>query len=242
MNMLAKFNHEQQVMSSKELLELINQVRQGMGEPLLRLNSFNAKIEDELDGENYTKNVVQNFNNTESVVFDLTLEQCMLIGMRESKSVRRHVLQKLKAMESAQPKELSRMDLIQLALAAEQENQALKQHVALLEPKAQALDTIADTSNTYCIRECAKTIGIKESELIQLLIDKKWIYRDASKKLQPMAQYTLNGVFANRTSPVIKNHHDGQERVFLHMRVTAFGLTRITGLVEKSRMKGDFVA
>ena len=158
--------------------------------------------------------------------------------------LRNRVIKRWKELEdkASKPVELSRMDLIQLALAAEQENQALKDHVAVLEPKAQALDTIADTSNTYCIRECAKTIGIKESELIQLLIDKKWVYRDASKKLQPMAQYTLNGVFANRTSPVIKNHHDGQERVFLHMRVTAFGLTRITGLVEKSRMKGDFVA
>lgn len=158
--------------------------------------------------------------------------------------LRNRVIKRWKELEdkASKPVELSRMELIQLALAAEQENQALKDHVAVLEPKAQALDTIAGTSNTYCIRECAKTIGIKESELIQLLIDKKWVYRDASKKLQPMAQYTLNGVFANRTSPVIKNHHDGQERVFLHMRVTAFGLTRITGLVEKSRMKGDFVA
>ena len=158
--------------------------------------------------------------------------------------LRNRVIKRWKELEdkASKPVELSRMELIQLALAAEQENQALKDHVAVLAPKAQALDTIADTSNTYCIRECAKTIGIKESELIQLLIDKKWIYRDASKKLQPMAQYALNGVFSNRTSPVIKNHHDGQERVFLHMRVTAFGLTRITGLVEKSRMKGDFVA
>jgi phage antirepressor YoqD-like protein len=158
--------------------------------------------------------------------------------------LRNRVIKRWKELEdkASKPVELSRMELIQLALAAEQENQALKDHVAVLGPKAQALDTIADTSNTYCIRECAKTIGIKESELIQLLIDKKWVYRDASKKLQPMAQYTLNGVFANRTSPVIKNHHDGQERVFLHMRVTAFGLTRITGLVEKSRMKGVFVA
>lgn len=48
-------NSELNLMSSKELLELINHVRHGVGEPLLRLNSFNAKIEDELDGENYTK-------------------------------------------------------------------------------------------------------------------------------------------------------------------------------------------
>lgn len=116
-----------------------------------------------------------------------------------------------------------------------------EQQVAELAPKAEALDTIADTANTYCIRDCAKTIGIKEKELIQLLIDKKWIYRDTDKKLQPHAQYVINHVFVNRTSPVIKNQHDGQERVFLHMRVTAFGLTRITGLVNKIK-KGKTAA
>lgn len=231
MNMLAKFNHEQQVMSSKELLELINQVRQGMGEPLLRLNSFNAKIEDELDGENYTKNVVQNFNNTESVVFDLTLEQCMLIGMRESKSVRRHVLQKLKEMESAQPKELSRMDLIQLALAAEQENQALKNHVAVLEPKAQVMDVIADTVNTYSIRDSAKTIGVQESKLIDFMLKKHWVYRENSRhrRLCAYAQRVDQKVMVNKVSKVVACE-DG-DKVFTQARITAFGLTRLTALV-----------
>ncbi|SDY05864.1 MULTISPECIES: phage antirepressor KilAC domain-containing protein [Acinetobacter] len=119
--------------------------------------------------------------------------------------------------------------------------QIAEQQITILAPKAEALETIADTSNTYCIRECAKTIGIKESELIQLLINKKWIYRDADRKLQPHAQYTINGVFMNRTSPVIKNQYDGKERVFLQMRVTAFGLTRITGLVNKSKKEKSIV-
>lgn len=113
--------------------------------------------------------------------------------------------------------------------------QLAEKQIAVLAPKAEALEAIADTSNTYCLRECAKTIGIRESDLIKLLIDKKWVYRDSDRKLQPHAQYVINGVFTNRTSPVIKNKNDGQERVFLHMRVTAFGLTRITGLVNKMR-------
>lgn len=119
--------------------------------------------------------------------------------------------------------------------------QLAQQQVAELAPKAEALDTIADTTNTYCLRNCAKTIGIKESELIQLLIDKKWIYREPSKtpgksgKLQPHAQYVTNKVFINRISPVITNQYTGQEMVHTNMRVTAFGLTRITGLVNKNR-------
>lgn len=125
--------------------------------------------------------------------------------------------------------------LLQAIETQAKQNIELTQKVEKLEPKAQALDTIADTTHTYCIRECAKTIGIKEKDLINLLLQKKWCYRDAEKKLQPHAQYVLNGVFTNKASPVIKNQHDGQERVFLHMRVTAFGLTRITGLVNKQK-------
>lgn len=237
MNMLAKFNHEQQVMSSKELLELINQVRQGMGEPLLRLNSFNAKIEDELDGENYTKNVVQNFNNTESVVFDLTLEQCMLIGMRESKSVRRHVLHKLKEMEVQQSHELSRLEILQLALDSEQKAIALQQKVAVLEPKAQALDVIADTTNTYSIRECAKTICIQETKLIDFLLKKQWVYRENSRhrRLCAYAHRVEQKVMVNKVSKVVAC--DDGDKVFTQARITAFGLTRLTAAIEKAGLK-----
>ncbi|MHC3032497.1 Rha family transcriptional regulator [Acinetobacter nosocomialis] len=94
--MNALVNTNLQLMSSKDLLEIINTVRAEMGEPILRLNKFNEKIEDELDGENYTKSVVQNSNNTTSTIYELTIDQCTLIGMRESKAVRKNVLAKLK--------------------------------------------------------------------------------------------------------------------------------------------------
>lgn len=55
------------------------------------------------------------------------------------------------------------------------ELEAAKSKVELLEPKAQALETIANTDGTYTIRECAKTINIGERKLISLLIDKKWM-------------------------------------------------------------------
>ena len=91
---------EVKTMSSIDLLELINNVRAANNEEPLRRNSFNLKIEDELEGSYYTKNVVKNQNGTESVVYELTIEQCTLIGMRESKGVRRSVLEKLKQLEN----------------------------------------------------------------------------------------------------------------------------------------------
>lgn len=95
---------DQQTMPSTELLAIINSARAEAGETEIRRNKFAEKIEAELEGEHYTKRVVQNLNGTESTIYELTRDQCMLVSMRESRAVRRNVLAKLNAMTSA-PKE-----------------------------------------------------------------------------------------------------------------------------------------
>ena len=88
-------------MSSRDLLELVNNARLQHGEKAIRLNDFNARIVDELDGFHYEKNVVQNSNNTESFFYTLNQDQCLLVAMRESKGVRRTVLEKLKTLNAS---------------------------------------------------------------------------------------------------------------------------------------------
>ncbi|HCW5675043.1 TPA: BRO family protein [Acinetobacter baumannii] len=122
------------------------------------------------------------------------------------------------------------------------ELEAAKSKVELLEPKAQALETIANTDGTYTIRECAKTINIGERKLISLLIDKKWIYREEHGRLQPYSTKREAGIFINRPSPVIINKNTGEEKVHLHMRITAYGLTKITELVNSCKHNGGFAA
>ena len=131
----------------------------------------------------------------------------------------------------AKPVELSRMDLIQLALAAEQENQVLKDHVAVLEPKAQVMDVIADTVNTYSIRDSAKTIGVQESKLIDFMLKKHWVYRENSRhrRLCAYAQRVEQKVMINKVSQVVACHEG--DKVFTQARITAYGLTRLTALV-----------
>ncbi|MEF3814072.1 MULTISPECIES: phage repressor protein/antirepressor Ant [Acinetobacter calcoaceticus/baumannii complex] len=122
------------------------------------------------------------------------------------------------------------------------ELEAAKSKVELLEPKAQALETIANTDGTYTIRECAKTINIGERKLISLLIDKKWIYREEHGRLQPYSTKREAGIFINRPSPVIINKNTGEEKVHLHMRITAYGLTKITELVNSCKHRGGDAA
>lgn len=229
MPILTQFQSNQS-MQSKDLLEIINSVRIEMGEPVIRLNKFNEKIEDELDGEYYTKSVVKNPNGTESVVYELTLDQCMLISMRESKSVRKNVLMILKQKEAQRPTELSRMDLIQLALQAEQENQSLRGQVAILEPKATALDRIADCTNLLGIREAAKELQIGQNKLTQYLLDHKVVYRDQSSKIQAY-QKSIDSKLVRVVISAPKMFETG-EKVFTQVKLTQKLITRIAKWLE----------
>lgn len=89
-------------MSSRELLTIINLSRAEFDEPPVRLNDFNNRVVDELDGYHYETFVVKNPNGTQSTEHHLTIDQCILVGMRESKAVRRKVLEKLTDMKQQQ--------------------------------------------------------------------------------------------------------------------------------------------
>lgn len=249
MNMLTQgnFNINEVTMSSPEIVDFINKFRKETAtveKPYkeLRHDDFMRKVPGVL-GDNHAPKFIgtQNYgNNNTRHIYNFPKREACLMAMSYSYELQARVFDRMTSMEDALKAKNSfditnPAHLLQAIEVQAKLNIELSEKVAVLTPKAEALEVIADTSNTYCLRECAKTIGIKESDLIKLLIDRKWVYRDSDRKLQPHAQYVINGVFTNRTSPVITNRNDGKERVFLHMRVTAFGLTRITGLVNKMR-------
>ena len=141
---------EVKTMSSKDLLELINQIRQNFGESPVRLNDFNNRIIDELDGQHYEIFVVQNLNNTQSTYFNLTIEQCTLVGMRESKGVRRSVLEKLKQLEQPQIALPNFTDPAEAAIAwakEYREKQALAIELKAAKPKINFYDKVGDSNN-----------------------------------------------------------------------------------------------
>ena len=139
---------EVKTMSSKDLLELINQIRQNFGESPVRLNDFNNRIIDELDGQHYEIFVVQNLNNTQSTYFNLTIEQCTLVGMRESKGVRRSVLEKLKQLEQPQialPQDY--LSALKALVTSEEQKQALAIELKAAEPKINHYDKVVERKN-----------------------------------------------------------------------------------------------
>ena len=227
MPMITQFQENQKTMSSREIAELCEK------------KHFHVKRDCEvvfrglnLDASKFGCTYLDSMNREQTeYLLDEELTMTLITGY--SILLRNRVIKRWKELEdkASKPIELSRMDLIQLALAAEQENQALKDHVAVLEPKAQVMDVIADTVNTYSIRDSAKTIGIQESKLIDFMLKKRWVFRENSRhrRLCAYAQRVEQKVMVNKVSQVIACVEG--DKVYTQARITAFGLTRLTALV-----------
>ena len=174
-------------MSSIELLALINQARAAFNEPEVRRNQFNARVEDELEGTHYKKTVVTNENGTESVVFELSQDQCMLVSMRESKAVRRWVLDKLKAM--GVPQTMAQA----LRLAADQAEKIEQQQaqLALAAPKVNFFDKVVERTTLMTATQVAQKLGMSAIKLNKLL-DELDVYSLNVKRARIFKQWVID--------------------------------------------------
>lgn len=154
MNNLISIN-ERQAMSSLELREIVNFAREENGETGVRNNDFLKRIEDELEGElPVTKVSRPPRGGTPQRYYDLTRDQCMLVGMREPKAVRRSVLSKLKGMDKP-VRPASNLDALQTMIDTMREQEervhALESQVNAI-TKGEAFFTVVGYANRHDMR------------------------------------------------------------------------------------------
>ncbi len=114
------------VMSSLDFLNnIINPARIECGEPEVKNTHFIKRIEDELDDLPAVKSFYRYGNEVKT--YDLNMDQLMLVGMRESKAVRRSVLATLKSL--SQPKPKSQAEIIAAMALANLESERRISHV-----------------------------------------------------------------------------------------------------------------
>lgn len=207
-------------MSSIELFNLISSERLNAGESKPRLNDFHARLVDELEGDYYENFVVQNSNNTKTKAYKLTIEQCTLIGMRESKSVRRSVLAKLKELEA--PKPMTQLEVLAGLTSAmvEQERKQLEQAQAVkaIESKLEQVEAKAESQ---VWDECPVN-ALSISSIRQRINDKYSIPHWAIDEI-------VRGGYGPRPAGQVRNSHESANgRTY-----TVYWLSDITKLFER---------
>lgn len=124
----------EKTIDSQYLLEMVNAARKQCGEPGVRNNKFIEKVVDELEGEFYTKSVKPSGigGGRPVEVIEMSIKQALRVAARESKAVRRSLVDKLEDMQAlpAMPKSQTGITEYRLAKADQLKAQALEKNIA----------------------------------------------------------------------------------------------------------------
>lgn len=216
------------------LVEVINPARESVGETPHEPRKFLAKVEDELDLDGTGKKIRLNNNQTESAYYDLTMDQLMLVGMRESKAVRRSVLDKLKQLDKpVVPRTYAEALLEAGRLAMEVERQA--EQLAMAAPKIDFADRVAGVEKGVLIGNFAKSVGIGPRKIFDILRNEKILMTGGNRHNLPFQEYMDRGYFEVREG-TFDNH--GETRISFTPLITGKGQQWLTTkMIDKGYLK-----
>lgn len=183
---------------SLTLLKMVNEARKLCGEPEVRNNKFIEKILDELDGEHYTKSVVEKMNKTSMLVITMTFKQALRVAARESKAVRRSLIDKLEELQQANsptpsiPQTLP--EALRLAAELAEQKMQLEQQLVAAAPKVDFADRVS-AANGILIGNFAKVVGLKQNALFSWLRQNGVLMAFGARKNVPRQQYINAGYF-----------------------------------------------
>ncbi|MBG9335612.1 hypothetical protein BVL40_05110 [Corynebacterium diphtheriae] len=122
---------------------------------------------------------------------DMAKELAMLQGNAKGKQARQYFIECEKKARA--PKingaELTRLELIQIALNAEEERLALEAKNKELAPKADAYESFIDTTGKYSIGAVAKMLGMGQNKLFRELRNRGVLISKGAMRNTPYQQY-----------------------------------------------------
>ncbi|HCQ8390831.1 TPA: hypothetical protein OMD89_001575 [Klebsiella oxytoca] len=137
---------------SQSLLEMVNQARKQCGERPVRNNVFIDRIHDELEGETY-KIFVGHKNGAEIEIAEMSIKQALRVAARESKAVRRSLVDKLEDMQAIQvpSKSTSGLTEYRLAKAEQLKAQALEKNIASARELMSMFPRLGESANQVIV-------------------------------------------------------------------------------------------
>ncbi|MEW9209543.1 phage antirepressor KilAC domain-containing protein [Citrobacter werkmanii] len=185
---------------SQQLLKMVNDARKLCAEKPVRNNDFIARIRDELEGETY-EIFVGHKNGSDIDVIHMSHKQALRVAARESKAVRRSLIDKLEELQQrVQPSPApaipqSLPEALRLAAELAEQKQYLEEQLQSAAPKVEFADRVA-AANGILISNYAKAISMKPNSLFAWLRENNILIAYGSRKNVPLQRYITQGFFS----------------------------------------------
>ena len=177
MNNLSISKNEVLTMSSFALWQQLNEFRTEEGGSKIQHGDFLARVEDECEDLGVSEYFPHPQNNQPIRFYNLTHEQSLLVGMRESKVVRKKVLNWLKALEEKSKPKIPTNFAEALQLAADQAKQ-----LELAAPKVAFVDNLVNRDNLMTATQVASKHKMSAVKLNKILDELGGVYNKSVKR------------------------------------------------------------
>lgn len=129
---------------------------------------------------------------------------------------------------TANPASMSRMQLLQMAMQAEEERIALEHKVLELVPKADIADRIHTADGLFGFRQAAKILHVNENKFRDWLVRNDWVYY-LGKRLTGKARVIQKGYIVERVKLITVVGED--DKSIKEMYFTSAGVHRLAELL-----------
>ena len=106
----------------------------------------------------------------------------------------------------------------------------LEATVAAQQPKVEAMERLSGAKGALCLRDAAKALQVRQTDLIQWLQRHGWIHKREGTSWKAYHQRIEQGVLTHR---VVTRGTGGDERIYDQVLVTPKGVARLAELLAK---------
>ena len=228
------FDGAAQTMSSQEIAELTGKQHKDVRRDI-------QNMEQELS-RTFAQKSEPSTGGRPSVIYLLPKRETLILVSGYSMTMRAKIIDRWQELEAAQrPDPMVALSdpatMRALLLGYTEKVIALEGRVSELQPKAVALDRIANTDGSLCLMDAAKTLQIRPKDLIAWMKAHLWIFMRVGISHWVGRSEKLNAGYLEHKVTTI-HRTDGTERITTQVRVTPKGLAK---LAEAFPVQGEIV-
>lgn len=127
-------------------------------------------------------------------MYKLTKTECLYVATKFNDEARAKLVIRWEELETKERQTVpalpqTYLEALKALVLSEEQKQVLALENESMKPKADYFDTLVERGSNLNLRDTAKMIGVSERYFIEYLLLNGYLYRDAKRKLKPIAKY-----------------------------------------------------